>query len=33
MYFEGKMRNEQLPKFKKQVNAAMIGYLNLLERK
>lgn len=27
------MRKEQLPKFKKQVDAAMIGYLNLLERK
>lgn len=27
------MRKEQLPKFKKQVNAAMIGYLNLLKRK
>ena len=27
------MRKEQLPKFKKQVDAAMIGYLNLIERK
>ncbi|CAG9296814.1 AbiU2 domain-containing protein [Celerinatantimonas diazotrophica] len=27
------MRKEQLSKFKKQVNAAMIGYINLLERK
>ncbi|MDN3379729.1 MULTISPECIES: hypothetical protein [unclassified Pseudoalteromonas] len=27
------MRKEQLPKFKKQVDAAMIGYFNLLERK
>ena len=27
------MRKEQIPKFKKQVDAAMIGYLNLLERK
>lgn len=27
------MRKEQISKFKKQVDAAMIGYLNLLERK
>jgi hypothetical protein len=27
------MRKEQLPKFKKQVDAAIIGYLNLLKRK
>jgi len=33
MYLEDKMRKEQFPKFKKQVDAAMIGYLNLLERK
>lgn len=27
------MQKEQIPKFKKQVDAAMIGYLNLLQRK